>query len=177
MAEPKTRCLLCDAEILEATAARTGRLCMPCKNGVRRPAAAELIAITCRIYSDSGEALEVILPANVLLEKLATTRHIGDSEHANRYELEAQRALVRHAIRYRVSWTLRDDHWHRTSYACLELFERGQASLLVADRSFSFHEVRKEEWREGTGSLASHGGFLYRDSAGAVLFKRSTWRA
>lgn len=142
---------------------------------MRRPVAAESILITCRLHSDSGEALELNLPAGVLLEKLNSIPHVGGAEHANRYELEAQRALIRHALQHRLPWTLRDDHWGRTGYACLELFEQNQGTLVVADRSFAFAELRKEDWREGTASRASRGGFLYRDAAGVVLFKRRTW--
>ena len=37
MNEPKVRCTKCGAEILAATALRTGGLCMPCKNGAGAP--------------------------------------------------------------------------------------------------------------------------------------------
>jgi len=37
MTEAKTKCTACGAEILMATAERTGGLCMPCKQGIPRP--------------------------------------------------------------------------------------------------------------------------------------------
>jgi hypothetical protein len=113
--------------------------------------------------------------AQDLLEGLEATRSIGGATHPNKLELEAQRALVRHAIRNHVPFKLHDDHWGRTGYVLIGLFERGKATMEVDGRSYRFSDVTKEDWREGTHPLASQGGFLYRDSAGAVLFKRWTW--
>ncbi len=176
MSEPKTQCSKCGAEILQATAERTGGLCMPCKTGgLRRPDPNEPLEVSCSVESGVSPEPVFFTTAQDLLRGLEGARHIGDSSHPNKFELEAQRALLRHAIRNRVEFRLHDDHWGRTGYVLLSLFEEGKATMQINGKTYRFSELTKEDWREGTDPLASHGGFLYRDSAGVVIYKKWTW--
>jgi hypothetical protein len=115
--------------------------------------------------------------AQELLQALEGARHVGDSEHPNKLELEAQRSLLRHAIRNRVKFRLHDDQWGRTGYVLLSLFEKDKATMKLDSRTYRFSELTKEEWREGTDPLGSRGGFLYRESSGLVVYKRWTWKS
>ncbi len=175
MPEPKTTCIKCNAEILVATAARTQGLCMPCKTGwPRRPAPNE-VEVSCSVHSDVEPDPVLFAAAPDLLQELEKTRGIGDSTHANRFELEAQRALVRHALRYRINFRLNDDHWGCTGSVLLRLFEQGKATMQVDQRRFQFSELKKEDWSVVHGRRARCGGFLYRDSTGNVVYKLGTW--
>ena len=113
--------------------------------------------------------------AGELLEGLEAARPVGGATHPNALELEAQRALVRHAIHHGTRFKLQDDHWGRTGYVFVTLFEQGQATMDINGRNFRFSDVAKENWMEGTQPFASRGGFLYRDAGGVVLFRRRTW--
>ena len=169
MKEPKTECTKCGAKILQATADRTGGLCSPCKGP--RPG-----KVSCSVGSLVDPASVFHIPALALLQGLEKTSHVGGSEHPNRYELEAQRALVRHVAEVpRTSIRLHDDNWQRTGFVVLDLFENGEGTLEVRGRKYAYAELRKEEWQEGAGPLANHGGFLYRTSTGDIIFKIKTW--
>jgi hypothetical protein len=104
------------------------------------------------------------------LEELEATRR-----RFERPELEGQRARLRRAIRRRAPFKLHDDPFGLTSYAFVKLFEQGRATMKLGGKNFRFSDLTKEDWREGTAPRAFYGGFLYRDSAGAVIFKRGTW--
>lgn len=174
----KVICSKCGAGILPATAERTGGLCMPCKNGTpRRPDHNVPITVSCEISSMLRSDVVVSALAQDLLAMLEETRHIGDSKHPNKLELEAQKGLLRHCIRVKVGFRLHDDHWGRTGWALLRLFEQGKASLGVDDFSFQFSEMVKEEWQEGDDSLAMQGGFSYKTSDGDAVFKVMTWHS
>ena len=176
MTEQKTTCRVCDAEIQIATAERTDGLCMPCKNGTRKKA--ELKGppmVSCAVSSHLDVSPTFVLECQELLNLLETTRHMGDSSHPNRIELEAQRALLRHAIRHKIDWRLNDDHWGRTGYAILSLFERGKATMRYEGSQYSFADILKDEWSDVHGPLCGTGGFLYRTPVGVTLFKISTW--
>jgi len=189
MPEPKTRCTKCGAEILQATATRTGGLCMPCKrDGAEKPTMKTWppkppdptlpIEVSCPVKSDIGPAVTFYASAQDLLEALGQIGHIGDSTHANKLEVEAQKGLLNHVIQYRNrQFQLHDDHWGRTGYALLNLFEDHKATIQVEGKRLTFAEVTKEDWKEGTDFLAMHGGHLYRDANGAVIYKRGTWRS
>jgi hypothetical protein len=59
--------------------------------------------------------------------------------HANKFEMEAQRALVRHVIRYRNrDFRLNNDHWNRTGWVLLALFEEGKATMQWETNGFDF---------------------------------------
>jgi len=178
MPEAKTKCSECDAEILETTAARTGGLCMPCKNGVpafRRPDPNAPLEALCKIDSMVEPPPILITTAQQLLAALEKTTPIGDSRHPNRLELETQRALLRHAIRHRAVFRLNDDHWGRTKYAALALFEAGEAEMEIGDSCYRFKDLTKIDWQEVDGPLCGEGGFEYRNSEGVVIFKAMTW--
>jgi len=190
MPEPKTRCTKCGAEILQATATRTGGLCMPCKTGPKPDPVPWLtnvpanldptlpLEVSCPVKSDTGPDVTFHASAQDLLEALTKIGHVGDSSHANKLEVEAQKGLLNHAIRYRCrGFQLHDDHWGRTGYALLNLFEAHKATIQVEGKRLTFAEVTREDWKEGTDSLAMHGGHLYRDASGAVIYKRGTWRS
>ncbi len=178
MPEPKTTCIKCGAEILQATAVRTEGLCMPCKTGgPRRPDPNEPVEVSCSVHSEVRPDPVFFAAAQDLLQELEKARHIGDSKHANKFELEAQRALFRHAIRYRVNFRLNDDHWGRTGFVLLSLFEHAKATMQIDQRRFHFTEVTKEDWIGSNEPLAGYGGFLYRDSTGNVIYKIGTWRS
>jgi hypothetical protein len=142
---------------------------------LKRLEASEPLEVSCSALSEVEPEPVFYLSAQDFLRELENSRHIGDSEHANRYELDAQKALLRHAIRYRVSMRLHDDHWGRTGWLLLKLFEGGRASMELGSRRIQFSQLTKEEWREGTEPLASQGGFHYRDAEGTVVFRRWTW--
>lgn len=149
---------------------------MPCKTGSpKQPDPNEPLQVSCTL--DSGVGGEVVLEttAQDLLKLLDETRHIGDSSHPNRLELEAQRSLLRHAIRNRVKIRLQDDHWGRTGIALVRLFEDGKATIQSCGNTLQFANLVKENWRFGTNPLGSHGGFLYRDPSGNIVFKTVTW--
>jgi len=176
MAETAVHCAQCGAVIQQVTATRTGGLCMPCKTGRPRPPDPnEPLEVSCSASSEVAPEPVFFVSAQDLLHELEQRRHIGDSGHANRFELEAQKALLRHAIRYRVQFRLHDDHWGATGWALLNLFEEGKATMHLDDRTFQFADVCKEEWRVGTNPLGSRGGFCYRDRTGTIVFKRWTW--
>lgn len=178
MREPKSQCDKCGAVILQSTAQRTSGLCMPCaQQGRYRPTPKAPLQLTCSVRSDvNPEPLFSALAQDILVG-LEAAQPIGDASHPNTLELEAQRALVRHAIRHGVPFKLHDDHWRRTGYVLVELFDRGKATMEVEGKRFRVSDVTKEDWREGTHPMRSCGGFLYRDSSGIVLFKRWTWKS
>lgn len=176
MPNDKTICKNCRAEILTATANRTDGLCMPCKNGTpKRAELKEPVKVLCLIDSGGAADVTVQTTAQALLAELEKIRHIGDSMHPNKFEMDAQKALLRHAIRHRIEIRLHDDHWGRTMWALLKLFEEGQAQLLLGDSTYGFSDLIKEDWKEGTKPLMSHGGILYRNEMGEVLFKTMSW--
>lgn len=119
---------------------------MPCKTGgPRRPDPNEPVETSCSVHSEVRPDPVFFAAAQDLLQELEKARHIGDSMHENKFELEAQRALLRHAIRYRVNFRLNDNHWSRTGYVLLNLFEHGKATMQVDQRRFHFTEVTKED--------------------------------
>jgi hypothetical protein len=178
MAEPKTQCTKCGVEILQVTGQRTGGLCMPChQGGPRRPDPNDSVEISCPVHSDVAPAPIFFTSAQELLPRLESEHHIGDSRHANKFELQAQRALVRHALLYHVAFRLNDDHWGRTGYVLIKMFEEGKATMQINDKKFHFSDLAKEDWIGSSEPLASYGGFLYRDSTGTVVYKRRTWRS
>jgi hypothetical protein len=179
MSQSKTRCKVCGIEIFQTTAYKTGGLCMPCKNGTKKfksTDSTELLEVSCYVKSDSGVDAKPIffIAAEKLLEELLKIGYIGTSEHANRFEVEAQCALLRHAIHHKVKFQLHDDHWARTSCAVIKLFENGIGRMELNGKSYIFSDVVKEEWQEGDEPLGSRGGFLYKDAEEVVL-KRWTW--
>lgn len=176
MSEPKTECKKCGVPIQFATADRTGGLCMPCKTGRPRPPDPNKpLTVSCEIEASGGSRMVFFAIAQELLRRLEGVRHVGDDSHPNKIELEAQRALLRHAIRYHVKIRLNDDHWAQTSSLLTRLFEEGLATMQIGDRGYRFSEITKEEWREGTQPLAMNGGFLYRDVNGNEIYRRMTW--
>jgi len=176
MTADKSNCAKCGVKILQATADRTGGLCMPCKNETpKRPDPKKPAKVSCIINSGIESNITIVTSAQNLLEVLDETRHIGDSKHANKYELEAQRALLRHAIRYRTEMRLHDDHWGRTKWALLKLFDQGEAEFECGDARYRISDISKEDWREGDKPLMSHGGILYRNSSGDVVYKTISW--
>jgi hypothetical protein len=117
----------------------------------------------------------LITTAQQLLAALEDTRHFGDSKHPNRLELETQRALLRHAIRFRAEFRLNDDHWGRTSGVLLRLFESGDAMMQVGDATHAFRDLTKVEWSDVVGPLVGEGGFEYRTASSQTIFKTMTW--
>lgn len=153
---------------------------MPCQKSLREASSAKSrpqIEITCVLKSFDESEVLVTATAQDLLKELESMGPVGGEEHANHFEMEAQRALLRHSLQYRVSFRLNDDHWHRTHFALLNLFDVGKATMLVSGVSLRVTELTKEEWRVGTEALASHGGSLYRTLNGEVVFKWGTWRS
>ena len=149
---------------------------MPCKNGTpKRPDPNEPLKVSCSIDSGIDSSITVVTTAQKLLKVLDETRHIGDSKHPNKFELEAQRALLRHAIRNRAEFRLNDDHWGRTKWALLTIFDEGEAEFECGDARYKISDVKKEDWREGDEPMMSHGGILYRNSSGDVIYKTMSW--
>lgn len=176
MSSIKTSCSKCGTEIQSATAERTGGYCMPCKNGTqKRPDPMEPVSVSCEISSKLTCRPVIHTSAQVLLELLEQTRHIGDSMHPNKFELEAQKALLKHCIRVRAEFRLHDDHWGRTGWALLSLFEQGRATLEYEQKRYQFSDVTKAEWQEGDDPLGMQGGFSYISEDGATIFKTMTW--
>ncbi len=176
MTAAKTKCVKCDAEILSVTFERTGGLCMPCKKGApKRPDSKEPVSVSCEVSSKYSGRTVIHTSAQVLLAELEETRHIGDSMHPNKFELEAQRALLRHFIRVHHDFRLHVDHWGRTGWALLKLFEQGRATLECEQARYQFSDLTKTEWQEGDHPLGMQGGFSYLDENGTIVFKTMTW--
>jgi hypothetical protein len=175
MAELKTKCDKCGVDILQTTADHTGGLCMPCKLGRPPIPPPTAVKASCFVSSSLGTDVLFITCAQDLLTILEGTRHIGDSSHPNKVELDAQRALLRHAIRHRVDFHLHDDHWGRTGFALVRMFEDGSATLRVDGKDYHWADVIKEEWSDVRGPLVGEGGFLYRDLAETMIYKTMTW--
>ena len=89
--------------------------------------------------------------------------------------MEAQKALLTHAIKHKIDWHLRDDHWGRTGYAILSLFEAGTGLMRYDDQEHDFSSLTKQVWSDVHGPLCGTGGFHYRDPADKIIFKISTW--
>lgn len=176
MSEPKTTCRACNVEILQSTADQRGGLCAPCDKGTRKQAKPKQPPfVSCVVDSSLPENPQFRLNPEDLLSELESTRHIGNSSHPNKFELEAQKALLRHAIRHRLDWKINDDHWGRTGYAILRLFELGRATMLYGGAEYQFRDIVKEEWRNVSGPLCGEGGFLYRTKDGTEIFRIMTW--
>ncbi len=176
MSDSKTNCSKCGVSMLLVTAQSTGGLCMPCKNGnLKRLTAREPVIVSCEICSKYTPRLLIITEARSLLEVLDHTRHVGDSSHPNNFEMEAQRALLRHFIRVHHDFRLHDDHWGRTGWALLNLFEQGKATIEVEQKKYLFSDVTKAEWQEGDHPLGMEGGFSYVSSDGTTIFKTMSW--
>lgn len=176
MSDIKTSCSKCGTAILIATAQRTGGLCMPCKNGTPKSLGPKGgVIVSCEISSKFTPRLVIFAEAQALLEVLNETRHIGDSGHPNKFEIEAQRALLRHFIRVHHDFRLHDDHWGRTGWALLSLFEQGRATIELGQHGYQFSEVTKVEWQEGDHPLGMQGGFSYLAPNGEIIFKTMTW--
>lgn len=162
MESPKVDCLECGVEILKVTADRTGGLCMPCKTGSpRRPDPNEPLEVSCGISSLLDPQPILFALAQDVSARLEVTRHFGGSKHANKFEMEAQRALLRHCLRYRVSFRLNNDHWGTTGSVFVTLFEEGKAEMEVAGVRYRYSQLKKQEWKEGDHPLAMEGGFSY----------------
>ena len=93
----------------------------------------------------------------------------------SKFELEAQKALVEHALRHGVNFKLHNDHSNLTMGAFMELFEEDHAAVEINGQRHLFADLVKEEWSDESSSLRNEGGFLYRDASGRVIFKYSTW--
>ncbi|MBK1829523.1 hypothetical protein JIN77_02200 [Verrucomicrobiaceae bacterium R5-34] len=153
---------------------------MPCKNGTpksTRPDPNAPIEMSCEISSMVEPNPVVHLIAQDLLPVLEDTRHIGDSMHPNKLEMEAQRALVRHSIRHHAPFRLNNDHWGRTGWAFLRLFEEGKGQIELGGVRYGFSELTKADWQEGDDPLAMQGGFTYASPEGAIVFKTMTWNS
>jgi hypothetical protein len=172
----KLPCKNCESLILPSTFERTGGLCMPCKNGVQKK---EKIVPIISVVVDGVDTTVIRLEAlaSDVLDLLEKTRHVGDSKHANFYEIEAQKALVRHSIRYAINFRLHDDHWGRTGWVMLALFEMCKAKITnIEEEGIEFLQVEKADWRQGTDPLGSCGGFQYSYKS-KLIFKINTWRS
>lgn len=131
--------------------------------------------VTCVLDSRLPKNPTFRIPPQELLTELENTRWIGDSSHPNKFELEAQRALLRHAIRHHLDWRLNDDHWGRTGFAILRLFEKGHGTMLIDGNEYQFVDIVKDEWSDVQGPLCGEGGFSYRTKDGTELFRIMTW--
>ena len=131
--------------------------------------------MSCIVDSEFSIKPEFRLLAQDLLSALETTPHVGDLSHPNRYELEAQRALLRHAIMHHVDWRLNDDHWGKTGFAILSLFEQGHATMNFNGSFYKFKYLVKKNWSDISGPRAGEGGFLYCTQNAEVIFKIMTW--
>lgn len=170
----KIECDRCSALILPETAARTGGMCMRCADAQELPEP----EVSCTIAGLEGTSLCLVSDALDFLPKIVEAMPVGSAEHPNGYELAAQRALVRHCIQHRQSLVLCNDHWNRTGWAFLELFEIGKAYAKTPEEAkILFCDLKREEWQtvgsqEFPASLMS--GFQYFRSDGKVIFKMLT---
>ncbi|WP_265594276.1 hypothetical protein [Haloferula sp. BvORR071] len=182
MTAPKSTCSTCGAEILQITAEHTGGLCMPCKKqeNEERRAPPPPLQVSCVVESLHGSTPRFFATPEDLIGALEKVGSIGGDDHPNRYEVEAQLALLRHVIRVRNrNFCLNNDHWNRTGWALLTLFEQGQADFqaeAIGPR-YRFADLTKENWTRGTEPLAQQGGFSYRTADGMLVFSISTWRS
>jgi hypothetical protein len=133
------------------------------------------LEVSCRVHSDVPTEAVFIAAAKDLLKRLDQVPHIGVSPHPAILVLETQRDLLRHAIRFGIPIRLNEDNWRRTGFQLTGLFEEGKATLCVGENRFQFSDISKEDWEVVHGPLCGHGGFLYRDADGRVIFKTQTW--
>ncbi|QIF01780.1 hypothetical protein [Roseimicrobium sp. ORNL1] len=158
--------------ILPTTASLTEGLCMPCKKG-KKPAPPRK-EVWFSVHVDD---VLFRIEGTDLLPAMERVKPIAGNGHPNELEIAALLGLVRHYISIGRDCTLQNDHWNRTCYVCCDLFEKGKASLLVARTFYTFDQISKIDWKEGTDALAMYGGFAYLDKEGNELYRRCTWRS
>ncbi|MGJ8640576.1 MAG: hypothetical protein ACSHYA_14400 [Opitutaceae bacterium] len=174
--EKKVPCTECRTPILSVTAKINDGICMPCKNGTRKKIEERKHTdVFCKIDSGISAPIVIRMKARNFQPVIEKVKHIGDSGHANKVEMEAQRALVAHAIRHGVNFELYNDHWGRTGYSLIDQFEKGNAWIEQEEQKIYFSELKKEKWSERDHPMAKHGGFLYKNAQGDVIFKKHTW--
>jgi hypothetical protein len=170
--DDRVKCKECNALILPAMAEHYG-YCIPCQILIgMQDAPMQSDPIVILVPYDE---VTFAMPAPEFLKQLEKTKHTGGADHPNRLELEAQRALIRHAIENKLNRRLNDDLWHETSGAAAQLFEMGVGLLLTPDQAFKFSDLKKKKWTEGTEPLMQRGGFLYKTSDGTEIYSRLTW--
>lgn len=176
MPTAKTNCKKCDAEITQRTSDFNKGLCMPCQKGRgQRSRPGEPIPVSCVVDSLAYPDPTFHTTAQVLLDELENTAHSGDDEHPNRYEMEAQRALLRHAISQCAVIQLHEDHWDKTKWALVELFEKGEAEIEQEGRRYSFSDIEKEKWAVHGNAKTQRGGIQYKNKEGENIFVAMTW--
>ncbi len=158
----RVKCRLCSSLILPETAEQHRGWCIRC---IYSPPCRSVPTL---ILLDS-EGITFAIPAEPLLAALETTKGIGGPGHPNAVELEAQRALIRHALSVPVNRKLNDDHWGRTSEVAGRLFESGIGKILTADAEFRFTDIKRRLWRAGREPQMSRGGYVYLTADGREI--------
>ncbi|WP_037200969.1 hypothetical protein [Rhodopirellula baltica] len=166
MAE-RIECLTCNTHISQDTATNAGGQCLICRLD-RRARKPPVIVVR------SGE-IGFAMPAPAFQKTLKKTKPTGGTKHPNYLELEAQKALVAHALHHKINFVIHDDLWGRTTMAATKLLEQGVGQLLTPDYEYEYSQIRREEWVEGTEPLMQRGGFSYLNDAGVELYRRWTW--
>jgi len=163
VSEPKTICPRCGVEFLQATADRTGGICMPCQQQqIRDEAFAVPFPIAQRI--DSHEVTENRRHSVIMHTTAQQLLEESDQSEDRRYVLMMKKPL-HGAILFRRVPELPNYMEEHVTRSLLNLFDRGEAEMEVAGVHYRQADLRKETWEHGV---------LYRDPQGEVVFRMQT---
>jgi hypothetical protein len=161
------RCTHCSALISPGIAKANAGLCFRCVYLPPCRSSPPLILV-------DSQSITFAIPAAHFLAALEGAKGIGGPNHPNAVELEAQRALIRHAISILINRKLNDDLWQTTSEVAARVFEGGIGVVLSSDGEFRFADINRTRWEIGSGLMAS-GGFAYVTTDGREIYRRQTW--
>ena len=132
MAE-RIECLTCNTHISQETATNTNGQCLICRLDRRASKPPVIVVRTGRIA--------FAIPAPAFQKKLKKTKPTGGTKHPNHLELQAQRALVAHALHHKINFVINDDLWGRTTMAATDLLEQGVGLLLTPDCEYEYSQI------------------------------------
>ena len=168
----KVPCNSCGTLIPPLDHERLGGQCRLCKSGQRTNHDPK---ISCKIkFSNSSNLSNRVDITFAVRAKhfLEIMRDAMGITKANTCELEAQRALIKHALSFRIDFEINDDHWGRTGQALLKEFEKGKAWIEEEDgKQIRFSDLQRHEWVDTHLNL---GGFEYRKLDGSLYLKMDT---
>ncbi|MEM1059601.1 MAG: hypothetical protein AAGK14_10165 [Verrucomicrobiota bacterium] len=178
MSEPKTRCPRCGVEFLQATANRTGGLCMPCVQELEREAAfANPLPYSCHIGGldrAGDQAYQAVAHTTVqeLLEESESRRRKDQAVLLGAFRV---RKPLHWAILTRRAPEIPPEGQEHVEACALSLFDQGKAELEVAGLRYRHTDLVKRGLEDSTnGTQARAGGWEYRDAQGKLVFKVTT---
>ena len=168
MKADRVKCIRCASLTLPTTARKHFGLCLRCFCSRPRRISPTFIFV-------DYEGVTFALPADKFLAALEAASGMGGPTHPNKAELEAQRALIRHAISIPLNRKLHDDLWNTTSEVAARLFEAGTGTLLTPDVEYRFDEINRTCWEAGGDPFMRRGGYVYSTRDGQEILRRQTW--